>query len=780
MSLKNIKDLENGILNCESCGAPMPLSEHQALSLSKCLKCSAVNFIPMRIGVYWLFKPLGGGGMGRVYMATDSESGEDYAVKLLHNVKDGSKTGSEPNNQLLENLMREARAGKALESHKNIVQVVGYGQIGSDFFIVTKYVSGNRLDDIIRQKGFFSEDEAIEIIMQVLEAEIHILSKGYFYRDIKPENIIVEENGNVKIYDYGVCLPAAEAAAGTGHMGEIEGSPFYLPPERVVGAPEGEYSEIYSLGMLLFHMLAGRTYYSEADIKELVSKHVVSLRIMSVATQLTHCSPATVAVIDKMIKRKPNDRYHSFADLKKDLEDLCLKFKETKKADIVKDVSALPPEALSKRLKEKKKKLARLLIILGAVLTFAVCGYFAYASVQKSKLKKKIISETAAALGVSPDVSLPQKTEFEIKTLITQTLENELKNKISALSNFDENKARTAAMQSLGLSYIIKPSKNLSAAENDIRKEKNALIEKEKVALNRIFDESKTRAESISRINLSAPVKKPEISIEDAKKNFEQYISDKVSEKYPAKELAARLNAAYKENEGFRIGQLVQTVDAAGLPVKGHFLGRSGNKIKIGDREILNNDIPEEERWKFDEGICEKRVAKVSAKIKDNFNQGKKQYAEELKLKEETYFYKNLGYLMDAKKKPVSIEEVIKNELLAAKNAFEKHLREQEEEIKQRIERNFDSHSYYKKSGYCELDGKWMPHEDAVAKIANNARKSFENEKQKKIFSAREESRKEIEIRIYKSNNYVFYDGKWLPAKPLLDSMTEKKLNNIR
>jgi serine/threonine-protein kinase len=97
---------------------------------------------------------------------------------------------------------------------------------------------------------------------------------------------------------------------------KIQGSPYYIPPERIVGAGESLCSEIYSLGMVLFHVLAGQTYYSAAELKKLVGKHVNSLRINNVASKLPGgMPPEFIKVLNKMINRTPRQRYQTYKEV---------------------------------------------------------------------------------------------------------------------------------------------------------------------------------------------------------------------------------------------------------------------------------------------------------------------------------------------------------------------------------------------------------------------------------------------------------------------------------
>jgi len=319
-SLPKLKDLEKGLVACDSCGARLPLGEHDKapLEIHKCMGCSRPVFYPMRVKDFWLYEPLGGGGMGSVYKAISSRDPRKlYAVKIL-------PRNSKFNTTLIKAILTEGEIGARLGKHKNIVETVDYGQDGDEHFMATEFISGQRLDMVVESAETLAERQAIEIVLQIIDAEEHIVASGYLFRDVKPENVIVEPDGNVRLFDFGLCQ-TLEKAASMNSSGYIEGSPYYIPPERIVGAPEGEYSEIYSIGMLLFYMLAGKTYFSKAtysrdELKGLMMKHVASPRLPSVAPNLKGRSEKLISILDKMIYRIPKSRYLKLAPLRADLE----------------------------------------------------------------------------------------------------------------------------------------------------------------------------------------------------------------------------------------------------------------------------------------------------------------------------------------------------------------------------------------------------------------------------------------------------------------------------
>lgn len=303
-----VEELEQGIFSCANCGMKMALATVPALSIGRCPQCGSLSFFPMRVGDYWLYEPLGGGGMGSVYHACHVQHSDlEVAVKLLPRERKHDQG-------LIQSLLNEAEVGYRIGAHPHLMQVCEYGQKDDEYYAVFEYIEGIRLDQLIESPVRRSPKQVMLWALQLLSAEQHMYDRGYLFRDLKPQNVIIDQQGNIKLLDYGLTMSLDEAL---NHPSEqIKGSPFYLPPERIVGSGESMCSEIYSLGMVLFHVLARRPYYSAEDVKHLVSKHVMSLRITDVSTKLPGgTDPEVVRVLNRMIQRNPNHRYQSFKEV---------------------------------------------------------------------------------------------------------------------------------------------------------------------------------------------------------------------------------------------------------------------------------------------------------------------------------------------------------------------------------------------------------------------------------------------------------------------------------
>lgn len=303
-----LNSLMDGVLPCNHCGIEIDIDSCIGLSIERCPNCNTPIFIPLRIKDYWLYKPLGGGGMGSVYQAFHATNFDaEYAVKVLPRKRKHEQF-------LIDSLMLESEIAWSFGDHQHLNKAIDHGYADDEYFSVFEYLDGIRLDQIIESPVRRQDKQIVLWGLQILSALQHMYDKGYLFRDLKPQNIIIDNQGNVKLFDFGLAMTIHDSL----HLSQdqIQGSPYYLPPERIVGAGESQYSEIYSLGMVLFHILAQKPYYSANDIKELVSKHVVSLRLTSLKTKLpARTNPHMISVLEKMICRTPKKRFQTYKEL---------------------------------------------------------------------------------------------------------------------------------------------------------------------------------------------------------------------------------------------------------------------------------------------------------------------------------------------------------------------------------------------------------------------------------------------------------------------------------
>lgn len=318
----NLEQLEDFCLECPHCHGVSTLPGLTPLSIEKCGDCGGPIFVPYKVHDYWLYQPLGGGGMGCVYksMAAGDETTE-YAVKILPRDR-----LNDP--YLTECLLKEASIGKAFGRHPHLMYVEDYGESGGEHFSSMEFIEGQRLDQLIESSEPISQKFVMLWSLQLLSAEQRMYDAGYLYRDMKPQNIIIDGNGNIRLIDYGLCMKAEEAMK-ENTSESIEGSPLFMPPERIVGAGEGMTGEIYSIGMVMYNALTKSTYYSASGAFELARKHVSSVRMTSVSMKMPASVDAKVSqIIDRMIARLPCDRYLSYREAALDIKAVFEKLKD--------------------------------------------------------------------------------------------------------------------------------------------------------------------------------------------------------------------------------------------------------------------------------------------------------------------------------------------------------------------------------------------------------------------------------------------------------------------
>ena len=213
---------------------------------------------------YQVKSRLARGGMSTVYVATDQRLDRDVALKVLHPhlVNDGN---------FLDRLAREARAAAKL-SHPHVVGVLDQGHDGDTAYLVMEYIKGHTLRDVINSKGALSPRLALALIDPVVEGLGAAHAAGMIHRDVKPENVLIADDGRIKIGDFGL----ARAVTTTTSTGALIGTVAYLSPELVLGKAADARSDIYATGIMLFEMLTGRQPF-EGDVPiQVAYQHVNS------------------------------------------------------------------------------------------------------------------------------------------------------------------------------------------------------------------------------------------------------------------------------------------------------------------------------------------------------------------------------------------------------------------------------------------------------------------------------------------------------------------------
>ena len=279
---------------------------------------ATASLINQTIGNYRVSKLLGEGGMGVVYLAQHPVIGRKVAIKLLHAVLARDQ-------DIVSRFFNEARAIHMI-AHENIVEILDFGQTtdGQPYFIM-EFLEGEALSDAVA-RGAMPPDQVATIGGQMCKALGAAHAKGIVHRDLKPHNVqmITKPDGSpsVKILDFGVAkiLSSPDGAQSVKtRTGSLMGTPLYMSPEQCKGAGTLDHrTDIYSLGVMLFEMLAGRPPFIAEGVGELFAKHMLE-EAPPLLDFAPHVPPHMAAAVMKSLQKEPRDRFESMEEFRKAL-----------------------------------------------------------------------------------------------------------------------------------------------------------------------------------------------------------------------------------------------------------------------------------------------------------------------------------------------------------------------------------------------------------------------------------------------------------------------------
>ena len=258
---------------------------------------------------YEIIRSIGEGGMANVYLAQDTILDRKVAVKILR----GDLAEDE---KFVRRFQREAISASSLND-PNIVEVYDVGEDDGKYFIVMEYVQGLTLKQLIKKRGSLTLPEVQDIMLQLTSAVAHAHESYIIHRDIKPQNVIILEDGRVKIMDFGiaVALNAGEFTQTNSVMGTV----YYIPPEQANGASATTKSDIYSLGILMYELVTGHVPFKGDNPVEVAIKHM-NEEIPSICEYDPEMPQSIENIILRASAKNPKNRYDSAWDMHEDLE----------------------------------------------------------------------------------------------------------------------------------------------------------------------------------------------------------------------------------------------------------------------------------------------------------------------------------------------------------------------------------------------------------------------------------------------------------------------------
>jgi serine/threonine-protein kinase len=259
---------------------------------------------------YEITKAIARGGMARVYLARDRSLDRPVAVKEL--VPEFAADES-----FVERFRREAQAAANL-THPNIVGVYDWGTQDNTYFIIMEYVDGPVLSKVLRDEGPLHPRRAAELASEVAAALGFAHSRGVVHRDVKPGNVILTSSGQAKVTDFGIARAMSAPEENLTQAGSVMGTATYFSPEQAQGLQVDQRSDLYSLGVVLFEMVTGRTPFTGETPLAIAYKHVQD-QPPAPSTLVSGLPAGLEAVIMKLLRKRPEDRYANAEDLRADL-----------------------------------------------------------------------------------------------------------------------------------------------------------------------------------------------------------------------------------------------------------------------------------------------------------------------------------------------------------------------------------------------------------------------------------------------------------------------------
>jgi serine/threonine-protein kinase len=248
-------------------------------------------------GRYRVISRLGSGGMADVYLAQDQLLGRYLAVKVLHH-------HFAEDHEFVERFKREASSAAAL-SHPNIVGIFDRGEWNGTYYIAMEYVAGRSLKSIVREDGALDPAVAIDIVVQILRAARFAHRRGVIHRDLKPHNVILDEEGRARVTDFGIARAGASDMTLTG---SVMGTAQYLSPEQAQGFAVSSASDLYSVGVILYELLTGTVPF-EGESAVAIAFKQVSAAPRPPSEINPAIPPSLDAVVLRTLAKEPSARY---------------------------------------------------------------------------------------------------------------------------------------------------------------------------------------------------------------------------------------------------------------------------------------------------------------------------------------------------------------------------------------------------------------------------------------------------------------------------------------
>lgn len=393
---------------------------------------------------YQIIRSIGEGGMANVYLAYDTILDRNVAVKILRGVLATDE-------KFVRRFQREAISASSL-SHPNIVEMYDVGEDDGNYFIVMEYIDGKTLKSLIKKRGALTLPEVIDIMLQLTSAISCAHDSYIIHRDIKPQNVMILDDGRVKITDFGIAI--ASNATELTQTNSVVGSVHYLPPEQANGQGATIKSDIYSLGILMFELITGHVPFKGDNAVEIALKQMKE-PLPNVCKLVDDVPQSMENIILKACAKNPKNRYDSVREMHKDLKE-CLDddapiqnrvvykypeddLEETKTLTDLKEISrsdktrkALKEEEMEENIEEKEvkksKKLNIALWITGSIVAIIAIALISLVFIVPALTKAKDVKiPDVSGMSVEKAEAALMKAGLEVDVEVTEQESDEIK-----------------------------------------------------------------------------------------------------------------------------------------------------------------------------------------------------------------------------------------------------------------------------------------------------------------------------------------------------------------
>jgi serine/threonine-protein kinase len=363
-----------------------------------------------KIGKYDILSILGKGAMGIVYKALDPDIDRKVAIKTIRFDLASEETDNE---EIMQRFMREAQAAGKL-THPNIITIFDVGREEDLTYIVMQFIEGPSLQRLIAQGEKFSIPEVVKLMEQVCNGLDYAHQNGIVHRDIKPGNILLDNNKRAYICDFGVARVDTSTLT---QSGTAVGTPSYMSPEQVMGKKIDKRSDIFSIGCILYEFLTGRRPFEAESITTVIYK-IINEEPPAISEIKKGLPAGFEKIINRALAKDPNERYQNCKQLVEDLRNLDKLSDKTIAVTVAKELPVPDEEEEEEEVPKKEKKKRRLGLILGitipaALIILAGGAYFYNEQTGKLPFVNDVVEKIGGWLGLSqPSLTIEEKLQM--------------------------------------------------------------------------------------------------------------------------------------------------------------------------------------------------------------------------------------------------------------------------------------------------------------------------------------------------------------------------------